>query len=114
MRRAPVFHERIRPSASSRKIAYSETASISSASCSGVAPLGGVVWRGSIRASSLSLCFGDGAERAPVRGQRDVDVAAGGVRVRADLVGELDELGRLVRVVDRGQRDVELDGELEG
>ncbi len=49
----------------------------------------------------------------PVGRQQHVDVAARRVRVRADLVRRAHELDRLLGVLDRGQRHVQLDRDRE-
>src|SRR4051794_1170451 len=54
-----------------------------------------------------------GGDRPAVGGELDVDVAVRGVRVRADVVRGLDQRDRLLGVLDRRQRHVELDGEHE-
>src|ERR1035437_9328244 len=51
--------------------------------------------------------------RLAVGGERYLDVAPGGVGVRANLVSGGDQLGGLVGILDPGQGDVERHGELE-
>ena len=51
-------------------------------------------------------------DRLPVRGQRDLDVPPGRVRVRAHLVGLGDDPLRVLGVLHLGEGDVELDRDL--
>src|ERR1700680_3153591 len=75
------------------------------------------VWPGSnVHPGGLSLTGGllsASVNDLAVGGQRDVDVTARGVGVRANLVGCPDQLDRLGGVVDRGEPDVECDSDLE-
>ena len=62
-------------------------------------------WRAAIRASS-----GSGSDVVAVGGQREVDVASGGVRVGAYLIGGGNDPSGLLGIVNLRQGHGELDG----
>ena len=62
-------------------------------------------WRAAIRASS-----GSGSDVVAVGGQREVDVASGGVRVGAYLIGGGNDPSGLLGIVNLRQGYGELDG----
>ena len=75
--------------------------------------VGGLLVLLGVRLGAEPLLTAEPPTGSPVRGQRDLDVAAGGVGVGADLVGRLDQLDRGARVGDRRQGHVHRDSQVE-
>src|SRR5438270_4027479 len=79
----------------------------------GSRPCGTAASRRRWRAVSSPLPESGSADVLAVHGQRHVDVAPGGIGVRAHLMGGSNDPRRLLRVLNLRQGYVELHGELE-